>query len=477
MNRLLSPVVVLVFAGCGGTAKKTAQMEPPTIGPVSLRPAPQPQTPPPEERADPGAADRVKSIRPGTDWPRFLGPNGDSSSPETGIRTDWTGGLVKVWECRLGAGYAPPAVAEGKLVHFDRVGDKARAVCRNAETGELVWAFEYTTGYVDQYGYDPGARCSPVIDKGRVFLHGVEGMLYALNLADGKEIWKVNTKADYHFHQNFFGVGSTPVIEGDSLIVAIGGSPKSQGRVAVLSEAKPDGTCLVAFDPATGKEKYRLGDELASFSSPTVVTIADKRVGLYYARGGLVGFDPAAGQFLFRYPWRSRILESAVAANPLVVGSTILISESYERGSACLAFEGTAVKPIWTDTDKDKDEPSLMAHFCTPVEVDGYVYGCSSRHTQDADLRCVELKTGKVMWRERRTLWNTLLKVDGHILALGEQGTLRLIKPDPKKYTEVTRWDSPDLNHPSWAPPVLSHGLLYLRGAGALICYELIPKK
>src|SRR5262249_38746763 len=153
----------------------------------------------------------------------------------------------------------------------------------------------------------------------------------ALSLSDGKEIWKVDTKAVYHFHQNFFGVGSTPFVEGDKLLVAVGGSPKTPARVGVLSEAKPDGSCVVAFDAATGKEVYKLGDDLASFSSPTVKTIDGKRVGLYYARGGLVGFDPVAGKQLFRFPWRARILESAVAANPLVVGNTILISESYER--------------------------------------------------------------------------------------------------------------------------------------------------
>src|SRR5262249_12890353 len=251
-------------------------------------------------------------------------------------------------------------------------------------------------------------------------------------------------KAVYHFHQNFFGVGSTPVVEGDKLIVAVGGSPKFPTRIGVMSEAKPDGSCIVAFDVATGKEVYKFGDELASFSSPTVVSIGDKRVGLYFARGGLVGFDPAAGKQLFHYPWRARILESAIAANPVVAGDTILISESYERGSAALRFDGKGVKPLWTDREKDADEKALMAHFCTPIHHDGYVYGCSSRHTQDADLRCVDLKTGRVTWQEKHTRWNTLLKVDGHILALSEEGSLRLIKLDPTKYPEGVRGDSPD---------------------------------
>src|SRR5436190_9020178 len=148
-------LVLLTALGCGQPAS-----QPVGVRGVSVQP------PIPEEKPAAGAPDRAKSTRPGTDWPRFLGPNSDCSSPETGIRTDWTGGLKKIWECPLGAGYAPPAVTDGKLVHFDRVGDQARVVCRNAETGEFIWKFEYPTAYVDMYGYDPGARCSPVIDHG-----------------------------------------------------------------------------------------------------------------------------------------------------------------------------------------------------------------------------------------------------------------------------------------------------------------------
>ena len=54
-----------------------------------------------------------------------------------------------------------------------------------------------------------------------------------------------------HFHQNFFGVGSVPVVAGDLLLVAVGGSPKGPRPLSLL-DAKPDGTCIVALDKATG---------------------------------------------------------------------------------------------------------------------------------------------------------------------------------------------------------------------------------
>lgn len=431
--------------------------------------------PPPPAPPPTAAARAPRPPREGSDWSRFLGPNGDASSPETGILTAWPkDGLRKVWEAPLGIGYAPPTVAGGRVYHFDRFGDNSRLTCRDAATGEFAWKFEAPTQYVDQYGFEPGPRACPVVDGDRVYLYDPEGMLFCLSAADGKELWKVDTRDKYRFRQNFFGVASVPVVEGDLLLVAVGGSPAGP-RPTDPDEVKGNGTAIVAFDKKTGEQKYALGDELASYATPAVVTVSDRRIGLYFARGGLLGFDPQTGKELFHYPWRARVLESVNASNPVVVGDTVLLTESYEKGSACLKLADGGVKEIWTDAAADRLEKALMGHWCTPVAEGGFVYGSSGRHTNEADLRCVELATGDVKWTERRTTRCTLLKIDGHALSLGENGELRLFKLTPTKYEEAARWEPPDLEYPCWAPPAVSRGLLYVRGKRKLVCYELTP--
>lgn len=424
------------------------------------------------EAPKPGAAERIPPLREGSDWPKFLGPNGDSTSPETGIPTSWPkDGLKKLWDCELGLGYAPPSVVAGRLFHFDRFEDNARVSCRNAETGELVWKFEYPTTYEDFYGYDAGPRACPVVDGDRVYVYGVEGMLLCLAVADGKKLWDVDTRAKYHFHQNFFGVGSVPLVHGDLLIVAVGGSEKGP-RPADLRDAKGNGTAIVAFDKKTGAEKYRFGNELASYSSPTIAKLGDKSVGLYFARGGLLGFDPAAGKELFHFPWRAKILESVNAANPLVVGDSVLLTECYGHGAAFVKIADNKPTEVWSDVARERFEQALLGHWCTPVRDGKVAYGCSGRHTEEAELRCINLADGEVLWREKRTTRCTLLKIDGHILSLGEYGELRLFKLNAEKYEQVAKWDSPDLSNPAWAPPVVSRGRLYLRGKGKLVCYD-----
>ncbi|MCI0702398.1 MAG: PQQ-like beta-propeller repeat protein [Planctomycetia bacterium] len=411
------------------------------------------------------------------DWPTFLGPTRDGVSTEKGIIKPWPEkGLRKVWECDLGRGYAPPVVATGKLYHCDRFGDNIRLTARDATTGKELWKYEYATTYEDYFNYDPGPRASPVVDDDRVYLYGPEGVLCCVKTADGKEVWKVETKAKFFFHQNFFGVGSVPVVDGNLLLVPVGGSPKGP-RPLDLRNAKPNGTAIVAFNKKTGEVKWTTGDELASYASPTITTINGKKTCLYFARGGLMGFDPQTGKVDFRYPWRTKGEESVNASNPVIVGDKVLLTEAYGVGSAFIDLKGGKPKEIWTDREKDRLDKSLMCHWNTPIHVDGFVYGSSGRHTEDGDLRCIELATGDLKWRQKRTTRCSLTLIDGHFICLSEYCDLSLIKVNSTKFEEVSKYEVPGLEYPCWASPVLSNGLLYVRGKGKLLALELIPQK
>jgi outer membrane protein assembly factor BamB len=410
------------------------------------------------------------------DWPTFLGPTRDGVSAEKGIIAPWpNAGLKQLWECDLGYGYAPPVVADGRLFHFDGLVGKARLTCRDAVTGKELWKFEYPMEYVDRYNYEPGPRACPMVDGDRVYIHGVEGMLHCLKADTGKEVWKLDTKAKYNFHQNFFGVGSVPVVDGDILIVPVGGSEKGP-RPPDFRDVKPNGTGFVALDKLTGKVKYETGDELPSYSSPIIAPINGKKTCLYFGRGGLVGFDPQTGKESFHFPWRAKIEESANAANPVVIGDKVLLTECYGPGAAFIDLKGGKPKAIWTDAEQDRLDRALACHWSTPIHVAGHVYGCSGREPADGEMRCVELATGEVKWARRNVKRCTYLLVDGHIISLSENGVLALLKVNPKKYEEVSSYKL-TLDYPSWAPPVLANGILYVRGNGTLLALELIPRK
>jgi len=388
-----------------------------------------------------------------------------------------------MWHRKLGTGCGIGSVAGGRFFQLDRHGDRARLVCLESRTGKFLWKFEYPTDYVDMLGYNNGPRSSPVIDDGLVFVFGAGGMLHCLGALDGKPVWKVDTTRKFAVVQNYFGVGSTPVVWRDLLIVMIGGSPpecQDAGRYD-LDRVVGNGTGIVAFDKRTGEVKYAITDELASYSTPQLATIGGRHWCFVFARGGLVGFNPASGKVDFHYPWRARIRDSVNVSTPVVVGREVFISEAYGPGSSLLRVRPGGCEVVWCDPPGRNK--AMQTHWNTPVYHGGYLYGSSGRYSHNAELRCIEWNTGKVMWSEPGLRRASLLYVDGHFVCLGEDGVLRLIRATEKRFVQVAEAvvreepnGPPLIKPPAWACPILAHGLLYARGDDRLICMRLIAE-
>jgi len=485
----------------------------------------------------------LRTRKTGSDWPCFLGPTGDSKSTEKGILTDWpVKGPRIVWQRKVEEGYGMPSTSKGRLFMFDRVqivedlpgaGEKPikpvkpdkplkpekplkpgneegpaskrgktdynRLVCMKSETGEELWEFKYETKFEDLLGYSGGPRCCPVIDDDRVYIVGGEGVLHCLNVVDGRVLWKKDTSKDFGVVQNFFGVGATPVIEGNLLIMQVGGSPPG-GPINVYAaegKVKPNGSGVVAFDKLTGEVVYKVADELASYASPVLATIGDRRWCFVLARGGLLGFEPKTGKIDFHFPWRDASLESVNASNPVVVDDMVFISETYGPGSALLKVKPGGSTVVWSDADQRERLKAMQTHWNTSIHIDGHLYGSSGRHSGNGELRCIELKTGKVKWSEKTVFCKavnadlrltrcSLLAIDNHLVCLGEYGVVTLIKVNPEKFEPIATTllaeakegePRPLLEYPAWAAPIVSHGLMYLRGKEQLVCVELIPQK
>ncbi len=439
------------------------------------------QSLPDVQQDEPDSVQNLWTRQTGCDWPTFLGPSGNGASPETGILTDWrTDKLRIVWRKKLGEGYGMGSVSAGRYFHFDRHNGEARVRCFRAETGKELWEFRYPSNYNDLYGYDSGPRASPVVDNDRVYLFGVEGMLHCLQTDTGRLIWRLDTAKEFGVIQNFFGVASTPVIYKNLLLVMVGGSPPESQNVppGQIDRVKPNGSGVVAFDKFTGKVRYRIADELASYATIKLSTLNSRPVALAWLRGSLVQFDPDSGEVIWEFPWRSRKLESVNASTPVVDQQYVFLSECYELGSVLLKIVGDQYEIVWSD--KGKREKSMEAHWNTPVMIDGMIYGCSGRHSGGAELRCVEFLSGKVRWSQPGYARSSLTSIDGHLILLDEQGKLALLRENSDRFDLVTEFeggkDAIRFKPPCWAAPIVSHGLMFVRGKDELVCFDLIPE-
>lgn len=407
-----------------------------------------------------GAADEIEAEwlkLPGEDWPVFLGPNRDGTSNETGLLKEWPeDGPNAVWVQRVGDAYSPPVTARGRLVVFHRVGDEEIVQCNEARTGKGLWQYKYPTQYVDRYGYNNGPRGSPVIDGDRVYTYGAEGKLTCVELLTGKLVWQRHVNEEYSVPQGFFGAGCSPIIEGDLILLNIGG---------------PNGAGVAAFKKSNGETAWATSDDGASYSTPLVADIAGERLAIFFTQDGLITTDVETGAIKHRYPFRSKVYESVNAASPIVKDNLVFLSATYNTGSVLLELGPAGeTKEIW------KNVRAMQNHWATSILRDGFLYGMDGRHEAGSNFRCIEFMTGKVRWTADEGLGRaSYVMADGHLIALGERGELALVEVSPDAYKEKARVQA--LRYPCWTPPILSRGLLFIRNENTLACINLRERK
>lgn len=428
------------------------------------------------------------------DWPDFRGPRRDGICRETKLATEFgAGGPPLVWELDTGASFASPIVAQGKLVFTYRAGRENRVDALEPETGRLLWRHVFPCEYVDRYNQNDGPRATPVVAPAlgefpaAVYVHGVQGELFCLELASGRVLWQRNTSQEWDVPQDFFGLVSTPLVRGEQLIVNVGA---------------PKGPSVIALDRRTGKLAWASDGPAwgASCASPVLATLGGRERLLVLAggdsrppTGGLLALDPETGKLQHSYAFRSRTYESVLAANPLALGERVFISSSYSTGSACLEVksDGT-LKELWTDRH-------LGLQFSNPLALDGKIVLIDGVHDRAGALVVLDPASGKTLSRTE-LVWDeelerngqkttiaftpgegSLLAVGERLLCLGDSGHLLWLALTAEGATITSRARLFRANE-AWTPPIVSHGLLYVvqtkkeRDGGhgpRLLCYDL----
>ena len=389
------------------------------------------------------------------DWPGWLGPKRDGSSEE--VVKPWQQPLKVLWRVPVGEGHSSPIVADGRVFLHTRVaGQNAEAVAAyDAETGKPVWEKTYDRAPFNNI-FGTGPRATPTVVAGKLYTNGVTGVLSCFDAKTGDIVWQVDTLKQYQAPNLFFGMSSSPLIEGDKVLVNVGGK----------------GASIVAFDKDTGKERWKALDDKASYSSGIALGKGDNRQVVFLTAKGLASLAPEDGRVFWQHPLVDKLSESSTT--PVVAGD-LLFASSITVGGLGLTLTEDGGKPAAKEAWM---KPELNCYFSTPVAVGPkHLYVVTGTKppalVSTATLRCVETATGKELWKRDRvgTYHASLLRTgDDKLLLVEEAGSLVLLEPDPAGYKELAR---SRISGNTWAHPALANGRLYLRDNKELICVQL----
>jgi outer membrane protein assembly factor BamB len=291
------------------------------------------------------------------EWNQWRGPGRDATT--LGATGSWPANLKRLWRTDLGSGQSSPVVAGNDVFLFSRQGDMEVVHALDLQTGRLRWRQGYKATYEVYPGavdYGKGPRSTPVVQDGRLFTLGISGILSAFDASTGRLLWQKDFAGRFPATSPPFGTSMSPLMADGLLIVHAGGH---------------QGGAVIAFDPASGNERWSLDGDGPSYSSPILATLLGQEQLVIQVHRKLLGIDPVAGRVLWSVPFVTPCDQNIVT--PLQVGDRILVS-SLDKGT--MAIELTRSGSEWVPRVA-WHTAAVSMYMSSPVLANGSVVGLS----------------------------------------------------------------------------------------------------
>ena len=389
----------------------------------------------------------------GPEWAQWAGPNRNFQVPAREIAPAWPeAGPRVVWKHPMPFGSSSVTVDGDRLYTMYRDGDNEVVVALEAATGTAVWEYKYPAVFLEGMNMKTGSgpHATPMVAGDRLYTVGVNGKFHCLDKKTGKVLWTRGLIEEMGGTVMLRGYSNSPLLYRDTVIVMLGGK----------------GQTIAALDLKTGATRWKGGDFANSHSSPVLIKVdGDEQVACVVEKA-VAGFDPNSGRVLWSHPHENR---GGDITSTLVWGDDNLLffSGAYQGGSRTLQLSRqngtTEVKELWFHRQ-------MRVHHTDVVRIGDYVYGSNGDFGGTLFL-CANIRTGKMLWRERGIPRANTLMVGDRAIILDEEGVLRLATLSPEGLKVISSFQI--LENLAWTPPSIAGTRLYVRDRKSIAAIEL----
>ncbi|MCX6878559.1 MAG: PQQ-binding-like beta-propeller repeat protein [Verrucomicrobia bacterium] len=381
------------------------------------------------------------------EWPCWRGARGDGVSEETNAPVRWSSIENVAWKVPIpGVGHSSPVIGGDRVfvTTYLEQGHRRVLLCLDRPSGKTLWEKTVVTAAPEQkHNLNSYASGTPATDGQRVWvalLQARDIVVVCLDM-DGKELWRKSPGTFASVH----GFCSSPVPYKDMIILNC-----DQDAVA----------CIVAFDKATGSERWRTDrpNRTRSYCTPTIFQAAGKQQMVLSGSKCVASYDPDTG----KQHWLIDGPTDQFVAGVVFTDDIFFVTGGFpDLHIVAIRPDGegnvTASHIAWRDTQGVSYVPSPIAHG-------KYFFVVADRGL----ATCFEAKTGQRMWQEKlgRHHSASAVSAGGNLYFLDDDGRMFVLKAGPQ--FEVIAKN--DLGEECYASPAISRGQIFIRTLGNLYC-------
>jgi outer membrane protein assembly factor BamB len=240
------------------------------------------------------------------DWSRFRGPNGSGISTATKVPLEFGPQKNLIWRLPLPPGHSSPILQGDRIYLTGFRGDALSTFAIDRINGRIIWEREaptVKTKIVDKRN-NP-ASPSPAVEENGVYVFFPDYGLVAYD-ASGRQLWTM-TLGPFN---NIYGMGASPVIVGNLLVLACDQSL---------------GSYVMALDKRTGQIKWKVDrpEAKSGHSTPILWRSPDGRDQIILPGSFLLtSYDATTGKKL----WWVGGLSFEMKSTPVIGGDTIYVN-------------------------------------------------------------------------------------------------------------------------------------------------------